>query len=383
MMALTEEQKMMRDLAREFAQNEIEPVAAEIDETSTFPLENLKKMAELGLLGIPFEEEYGGSGMNIMAFALAMEEFGVACGSTALSVAAHVSLCSTPIYMFGSEAQKKKYLPDLLNGNKIGSFCLSEPASGSDAGALTTRAQRDGDGYVINGSKQWVTNGGYASTFVVFAKTNPDAGTKGISAFIVDKDMPGVVIGKKEDKMGLLASDTRQITFENVRVPAENLLGEENKGFIYALKTLDGGRIGIGAMSVGLGRAALEHAARYADERVAFGKKIGRFQAIQWYIADMATQLEAARLLVYQAAQLRDAGQPYSKEAAMAKLFASESAMKAADNGIQILGGYGYSRDYPLERIFRDTKLMEIGEGTSEVQRIVISKLVMSEINKG
>lgn len=383
MMALTEEQKMMRDLAREFAQNEIEPVAAEIDETSTFPLENLKKMAELGLLGIPFEEEYGGSGMNIMAFALAMEEFGVACGSTALSVAAHVSLCSTPIYMFGSEAQKKKYLPDLLNGNKIGSFCLSEPASGSDAGALTTRAQRDGDGYVINGSKQWVTNGGYASTFVVFAKTNPDAGTKGISAFIVDKDMPGVVIGKKEDKMGLLASDTRQITFENVRVPAENLLGEENKGFIYALKTLDGGRIGIGAMSVGLGRAALEHAARYADERVAFGKKIGRFQAIQWYIADMATQLEAARLLVYQAAQLRDAGQPYSKEAAMAKLFASESAMKAADKGIQILGGYGYSRDYPLERIFRDTKLMEIGEGTSEVQRIVISKLVMSEINKG
>ncbi|MCA9740424.1 MAG: acyl-CoA dehydrogenase [Deferribacteres bacterium] len=383
MMALTEEQKMMRDLAREFAQNEIEPVAAEIDETSTFPLENLKKMAELGLLGIPFEEEYGGSGMNIMAFALAMEEFGVACGSTALSVAAHVSLCSTPIYMFGSEAQKKKYLPDLLNGNKIGSFCLSEPASGSDAGALTTRAQRDGDGYVINGSKQWVTNGGYASTFVVFAKTNPDAGTKGISAFIVDKDMPGVVIGKKEDKMGLRASDTRQITFENVRVPAENLLGEENKGFIYALKTLDGGRIGIGAMSVGLGRAALEHAARYADERVAFGKKIGRFQAIQWYIADMATQLEAARLLVYQAAQLRDAGQPYSKEAAMAKLFASESAMKAADKGIQILGGYGYSRDYPLERIFRDTKLMEIGEGTSEVQRIVISKLVMSEINKG
>lgn len=383
MMALTEEQKMMRDLAREFAQNEIEPVAAEIDETSTFPLENLKKMAELGLLGIPFEEEYGGSGMNIMAFALAMEEFGVACGSTALSVAAHVSLCSTPIYMFGSEAQKKKYLPDLLNGNKIGSFCLSEPASGSDAGALTTRAQRDGDGYVINGSKQWVTNGGYASTFVVFAKTNPDAGTKGISAFIVDKDMPGVVIGKKEDKMGLRASDARQITFENVRVPAENLLGEENKGFIYALKTLDGGRIGIGAMSVGLGRAALEHAARYADERVAFGKKIGRFQAIQWYIADMATQLEAARLLVYQAAQLRDAGQPYSKEAAMAKLFASESAMKAADKGIQILGGYGYSRDYPLERIFRDTKLMEIGEGTSEVQRIVISKLVMSEINKG
>lgn len=383
MMALTEEQKMMRDLAREFAQNEIEPVAAEIDETSTFPLENLKKMAELGLLGIPFEEEYGGSGMNIMAFALAMEEFGVACGSTALSVAAHVSLCSTPIYMFGSEAQKKKYLPDLLNGNKIGSFCLSEPASGSDAGALTTRAQRDGDGYVINGSKQWVTNGGYASTFVVFAKTNPDAGTKGISAFIVDKDMPGVVIGKKEDKMGLRASDTRQINFENVRVPAENLLGEENKGFIYALKTLDGGRIGIGAMSVGLGRAALEHASRYADERVAFGKKIGRFQAIQWYIADMATQLEAARLLVYQAAQLRDAGQPYSKEAAMAKLFASESAMKAADKGIQILGGYGYSRDYPLERIFRDTKLMEIGEGTSEVQRIVISKLVMSEINKG
>lgn len=380
MIELSEELQMMRDLAREFAQNEMAPIAAEIDETSEFPLTNMRKMGELGLLGIPFEEEYGGSGMTILAFALAMEEFGVACGATSLSVAAHVSLCSTPIYLFGTEAQKKKYLPDLLSGRKIGSFCLSEPGSGSDAGGLITRAERKNGDYILNGNKQWVTNGGYAGIYVVFAKTDLEKGVKGISAFIVEKEMSGVVIGKKEDKMGLRASDTRQVSFVNVHVPAENLIGEENQGFTYALKTLDGGRIGIGAMSVGLGRAALEHAARYAQERTAFGQKIGEFQAIRWYLADMATNIEASRLLVQRAAQLRDEGKPYTKEAAMAKLFASESAMKAADKGIQILGGYGYSRDYPLERIFRDTKLMEIGEGTSEVQRMVISKLVLSEI---
>ncbi len=379
-MQFSEELMMMRDLAREFAENEIAPMAAEIDETSEFPMENLRKMGELGLLGIPFSEEYGGSGMNSLAFALAMEQFGAACGATTLSVAAHVSLCSTPIYMFGTEAQKKKYLPDLLSGRKIGSFCLSEAASGSDAAAMVTRAERDGDHYVLNGTKQWVTNGGYAGTFVVFAKTDPEKRGHGVSAFIVEKEMDGVVVGQKEDKMGLRASDTRQMSFENVRVPAENLLGGENKGFAVALNTLDGGRIGIGAMSIGLARAAMEHATRYAKERVAFGRAISEFQAIQWYIADMATHIEASRLLVHQAARLRDAGKPYGKEAAMAKLFASEMAMKAANKGVQILGGYGYSRDYPLERIFRDTKLMEIGEGTSEVQRIVIAKHILNEI---
>ena len=379
-MQFSEELMMMRDLAREFAENEIAPMAAEIDETSEFPMENLRKMGELGLLGIPFSEEYGGSGMNSLAFALAMEQFGAACGATTLSVAAHVSLCSTPIYMFGTEAQKKKYLPDLLSGRKIGSFCLSEAASGSDAAAMVTRAERDGDHYVLNGTKQWVTNGGYAGTFVVFAKTDPEKRGHGVSAFIVEKEMDGVVVGQKEDKMGLRASDTRQMSFENVRVPAENLLGGENKGFAVALNTLDGGRIGIGAMSIGLARAAMEHATRDAKERVAFGRAISEFQAIQWYIADMATHIEASRLLVHQAARLRDAGKPYGKEAAMAKLFASEMAMKAANKGVQILGGYGYSRDYPLERIFRDTKLMEIGEGTSEVQRIVIAKHILNEI---
>ena len=379
-MIFTEEQEMMQQMAHEFSQNELEPKAAEIDETSEFPIKNLKKMGELGLLGIPFDENYGGSGMNSLAFALAMEEFGAACGATTLSVAAHVSLCSTPIYIAGTEAQKNKYLPDLLSGKKLGSFCLSEPNSGSDAAGMLTRAVKDGDSYVLNGTKQWVTNGGYADNFIVFVKTDPERGAKGISAFIVEKGFGGLVIGQKEDKMGLRASDTRQITFENCRVPAANLLGEENNGFKIALKTLDGGRIGIGAMALGLARAALEHATRWAKERRAFGKAIGDFQAIQWYLADMATKLEASRLLVHQAARLRDAGKQYSKEAAMAKLFASESAMKTAEKAIQVLGGYGYVRDYPVERIFRDTKLLEIGEGTSEVLRVIISKKIYEEI---
>ncbi len=380
-MHLTEEQKMLRQMAQEFAGNELAPVAAEIDETSEFPLENLKKMGELGLLSVHFPEEYGGSGMDTVSFALAMEEIAAACGATALSVAAHASLCCGPIYAFGTEEQKKKYLPDLLSGKNLGSFCLSEPGSGSDAGGMITRAEADGDTFVLNGAKQWVTNGGYADVFVVFAKTDPDKGTQGISAFIVEKGTPGFEPGKKENKMGLRASDTRQISIDNVRIPKENLLGELNQGFKIAMHTLDGGRIGIGAMSLGLARAAMEHATRYAKERVAFGRPIADLQAIKWYIADMATGIEASRLLVHNAALLRDAGKPYTKEAAMAKLFASEHAMKTATKAIQILGGYGYIRDYPLERIFRDTKLVEIGEGTSEVQRLVISREVLREIS--
>jgi butyryl-CoA dehydrogenase len=337
-------------------------------------------MGELGFLGISFPPEYGGSGMDTLSFTLMIEETAKACGSTCLSVAAHCSLCCTPIFLFGNEAQKKKYLPDLLTGKKLGSFCLTEPHSGSDAAALKTTATRDGDFYVLNGSKMYVTNGGYAGTYVVFAKTRPDAGTKGISAFIVERDFPRLIVGKKENKLGLRASDTRQISFEDCRVPAENLLGKENEGFKYALQTLDGGRVGIGAMAVGLAQAALEKAAAYAKERKAFGQAIAEFQAIRWYIADMATEIHAGRLMVHHVARLKDEGKPYVKEAAMAKLFASEMAMRACNKAIQIFGGYGYIMDYPVERYWRDAKLTEIGEGTSEVQRLVISREVLKEL---
>ncbi|KAA3616428.1 MAG: acyl-CoA dehydrogenase [Calditrichaeota bacterium] len=376
----TEEQLMLRDTVREFTENEIMPQAAEIDESCEFPMAVMQNMGELGFLGIPFPEEYGGSGFDVLSFALAMEEIAAGCGSTALTVAAHVSLCSTPIYLFGTEEQKKKYLPDLLSARKIGAFCLSEPGSGTDSGSMLTRAEKKGDDYILNGSKQWVTNGGYADVFVVLAKTDTELGVKGISMFVVEKDTPGLNPGKKEDKMGLRASDTRQISIDNLRIPKENLLGAENQGFPQAMKTLDGGRIGIGSMAIGLGRAAMENAAVYAKDRTAFGKTIADFQAIKWYLADMATELEAGRLLVHQAARLRDAGKPYSKEAAMGKLFASEAAMRGASKAIQILGGYGYIREYPLERIYRDTKLTEIGEGTSEVLRIIISKHLLKEV---
>jgi butyryl-CoA dehydrogenase len=379
-MYLTEEQVMLRDTVREFAKKEIEAIAAEIDCTMAFPADNLKKMGELGFLGIGFEPEHGGSGMDTLSFALMIEEVAKACGSTVLSVAAHCSLCCGPIAAFGNETQKQKYLPDLLAGKKFGSFCLTEPHSGSDAAAMTTTATRKDDHYILNGSKMYVTNGGYAGTYVVFAKTNPDAGAKGISAFIVERDWPGLVIGKKENKLGLRASDTRQISFDNCRVPAANLLGKENEGFKIALKTLDGGRIGIGAMAVGLAQAALEKSSAYAKERKAFGQAIAEFQAIRWYIADMATEIHAARLMVHHAARLKDDGKPYVKEAAMAKLFASEMAMRACNKAIQIYGGYGYIMDYPVERYWRDAKLTEIGEGTSEVQRLVISREVLKEI---
>jgi len=379
-MEFTEEQVMLRDMVREFAVNELEPVAAEIDETCEFPEKNLRKMGELGLLGIIFPEEYGGAGMDTLSFALAIEEVGKACGSTCLSMAAHTSLCSWPIFAFGNEAQKQKYLPPLAQGKSFGSFCLTEPGAGSDAGATKTSAVLDGDHYILNGSKMYVTNGGHADTFVVMAKTDQEKGVRGISAFIVEKGFEGVVIGKKEDKLGLRASDTRYITFENCRVPRENLLGEENKGFIYALKTLDGGRIGIGAMSVGLAQAAFEKATTYSKERDAFGKKISEFQAIRWMLADMATEIHAARLMVHHAARLKDEGKPITQAAAMAKLYASEAAMRATKNAIQIFGGYGYVRDYPVERYWRDAKLMVIGEGTSEVQRLVISREVLEAV---
>jgi len=380
MLNFSDEQIMLRDTVREFARNEIEPRAAEIDRTMEFPADNIRKMGELGFLGVPFPPEYGGGGFDTLSFALMIEELARACGATTLSVAAHCSLCCAPINMFGTEAQKQKYLPDLLAGKKVGSFCLSEPASGSDAGAMTTTATRDGNFYILHGAKMWVTNGGYAGTYVVFAKTNPEAGTRGISAFIVEREFPGITIGKKENKLGLRASDTRQISFDNCKVPASNLLGKENEGFKYAMQILDGGRIGIGAMAVGLAQAAFEKAAAYSKERKAFGQQIAEFQAIRWYLADMATEIHAARLMVHDAAQLKDAGKPFVKEAAMAKLFASEMAMRACNKAIQVFGGYGYIMDYPVERYWRDCKLTEIGEGTSEVQRLVISREVLKEI---
>lgn len=381
MLNFTEEQLMIRDTVREFAKNEIEPKAAEIDQTMEFPAENLRKMGELGFLGIPFSSKYGGGDLDTVSFVLMIEELARVCGATTLSVAAHCSLCATPISMFGNEAQKQKYLPDLLTGKKFGSFCLTEPHSGSDAAALSTTATRQGDHYILNGSKMYVTNGGYAGTFVVFARTNTEVSkTRGISAFIVEREFPGVIIGKKENKLGLRASDTRQISFDKCKVPAANLLGEENEGFKYAMQILDNGRIGIGAMSVGLAQAALDKGSAYSMERKAFGKPIADFQAIRWFVADMATEIHAARLMVHHAAQLRDAGMNFVKEAAMAKLFASEMAMRACSKAIQIFGGYGYLMDYPVERYWRDAKLMEIGEGTSEVQRMIISREVLKEL---
>jgi len=375
----TDEQLMLRDMVREFAKKEIEPLAAEIDETGEYPEANIKKMGELGLLGIPFPEKYGGAGMDTLSLALAIEEVAKACGYTCLSMAAHISLCATPIYLFGTEEQKQKYLVPLASGKSLGSFCLSEPGSGSDAGAAKTVAVRDGDHFVLNGSKLWVTNAGLADYFVVFTKTQPDSGVKGVSAFIVEKDFDGWIVGQKENKLGVRASDTRPISIENCRVPKENLLGEENKGFPQALVTLDGGRIGIGSMAVGLAQAAMEKAAAYSREREAFGSTIAGFQAIKWMLADMATEIHAARLMVHHAARLRDAGQPFTREAAMAKLFASEAAMRATKNAIQIFGGYGFTRDYPVERYWRDAKLTVIGEGTSEVQRLVIARELLKD----
>lgn len=378
-MDFTEEQLMLRDMVQEFAKNELEPKAAELDETGEFPWENIKKMAELGLMGIPFPEKYGGSGMDTLSFALAVEEIARACGSTCLIMAAHISLAATPIYLFGTEEQKQKYLVPLAKGEALGSFCLTEPDSGSDAGAAKTTAVLEGDYYVLNGSKLYVTNGGVADTFVVFVKTEPEKGVHGMSAFIVEKGTEGFIVGKKEEKLGLHACDTRAVSIDNCKVPKENLLGKENEGFKQAVITLDGGRIGIGAMAVGLAQGALDKAGAYAKEREAFGKSIAEFQAIRWMLADMATEIHAARLMVYEAARLRDHGKPYTKEASMAKLFASETAMRATKNAIQILGGYGFCKDYPVERYWRDAKLTTIGEGTSEVQRLVISREILEE----
>ncbi len=374
---LSEEQRMIRDTVREFAQAEVAPRARDVDETGRFPRENFERMAALGLMGLPIPEKYGGAGADTLSYALAVEEISAACGSTGLTYAAHVSLVCSPLYYFGTEAQKQKYLVPLAQGEHFGAFGLTEPQSGSDAAGLRTTAVREGDNWVINGQKMWITSGAIADTLIVAAVTDPERGAHGVSNVIVEKGTPGFTAGKNEPKMGLKGSITSQLFFENCRVPAENILGDPTEGFVQFMKTLDGGRISIGAMALGLGRAALEAAIAYAKERHAFGQSIANFQAIQWMIADSSTELEAARLLLYQAAALKDAGKRYTKEAAMAKLFASEAAERACFRAIQIHGGYGYSREYPVERYYRDNRLTEIGEGTSEIQRLVIARQVL------
>jgi len=376
---LNEEQRLVRDMVRDFAQQELAPRAAHVDKTEEFPADNIRKMAELGLLGLPYPEKYGGGGGDYLSFAIAVEEVARACGSTALIYAAHVSLGCAPIYYFGTEEQKQKWLPHLCCGKGLGAFGLTEPEAGSDAGSTRTLAVRDGDSYVLNGSKMWITSGAIADVVVATAKTDPAAGTRGISCFLVEKGTPGFIPGKNEPKMGLKGSVTSALSFEECRVPAANLLGKEGEGFRQMLITLDGGRISIGAMALGLAQAALDQATRYAKERKQFGQPIANFQALQWMIADMATEIDAARLLIYRAAAMKDAGQPFSKEAAMAKLFASETAERAAFKALQIHGGYGYSREYPAERIYRDQRLCSIGEGTSEIQRLVIARQVLGK----
>jgi butyryl-CoA dehydrogenase len=375
--ALNEEQEMFRKTIREFAEKEIMPRAQEIDLKGEFPWDIIRKMADLGLMGLPFPEEYGGAGGDAISYAIAVEEIARASGSVAITYSAHISLACSPIYLFGTEEQKKKYLIPMARGEKIGAFGLTEPGAGSDAAAIKTRAVLDGDEWVINGQKIFITNGSIADVVVIAAVTDPAKGKRGISNFIIEKGTPGFRVGREEDKMGLRGSVTSELIFENCRVPKENLLGKEGEGYKQFLITLDGGRIGIGAMAVGLGMAALEAAVKYAKERVQFGQPIAEFQAIQWMIADMATELEAARLLVLRAAWLKDQGRRFTKEAAMAKLFASEAAVRACYKAIQIHGGYGYTKDYPVERFYRDARLTTIGEGTSEIQRLVIARSIL------
>jgi len=376
---LTEEHRMIRRMVREFAEKEIAPRAEEMDETDRFPDDLFRRMGELGILGLPFPEEYGGSGCDYMSLVIALEEIARVSGSMAIMLDAHTSLCCEPIYLFGTEEQKRKYLVPLARGEKIGAFGLTEPQAGSDAGATRTRAVRDGDEWVINGQKIFITNGSIADVVVITAKTDPEKGTRGISSFIIEKGTPGFQPGRDEKKMGLRGSVTSELFFEDCRIPAENLLGKENEGFKQFLVTLDAGRIAIAAMAVGLAQGAFEKAVAYAKERVQFGRPIAKFQAIQWMIADTATEIEAARLMVHRAAWLKEQGVRFTKEAAMAKLFATEVSERACYKALQIHGGYGYVREYAVERMYRDQRLCAIGEGTNEIQRLVIARQVLGK----
>ncbi|PLR67825.1 acyl-CoA dehydrogenase [Bacillus sp. UMB0893] len=373
----TEEQDMMRKMVRDFAQSEIEPFVEKMEQ-GEFPKEILRKMGSLGLMGIPIPEQYGGAGMDFTSYIIAINELSKVSATIGVILSVHTSVGTNPILYFGTEEQKQKYIPKLASGEYLGAFCLTEPGSGSDAGSLKTKAVKKEGNYILNGSKVFITNGGEADTYIVFASTNPEAGRKGISAFVVEKDTPGFVVGKDEHKMGLYGSRTVQISFEDAVVPAQNLLGEEGDGFKIAMANLDVGRIGIAAQSLGIAQAALESSIKYAKERVQFGKPISVQQGIGFKLADMATTVEASELLTYRAAFLRQNGLSCGKEASMAKLFASKTAMEAATEAIQVYGGYGYTKDYPVERYFRDAKICEIYEGTSEIQRIVISKHVLN-----
>jgi alkylation response protein AidB-like acyl-CoA dehydrogenase len=373
----TEEQEMMRRMVRDFAQTEIEPFVEKMEQ-GEFPREILRKMGSLGLMGIPIPEEYGGAGMDFTSYIIAIHELSKVSATIGVILSVHTSVGTNPILYFGSEEQKKKYIPMLASGEYLGAFCLTEPGSGSDAGSLKTKAVKKDGKYILNGSKVFITNGGEADTYIVFASTNPDGGTKGISAFVVEKNTEGLVIGKDEHKMGLYGSRTVQLSFEDAEVPFENLLGEEGDGFKIAMANLDVGRIGIAAQSLGIAQAALENSINYAKERVQFGKPISAQQGIGFKLADMATSVESSELLTYRAAFLRQNGLPCGKEASMAKLFASKTAMEVAIEAIQVYGGYGYTKDYPVERYFRDAKVCEIYEGTSEIQRIVISKHILN-----
>ncbi|MBQ0060053.1 MAG: acyl-CoA dehydrogenase [Lachnospiraceae bacterium] len=378
---LTKEQEMIRKMVADFAENEVKPIAAEIDQTEQFPMENIQKLFRYGVMGMNMPREYGGAGADDIAYAMAVEELGKKCATTACVVASHNSLACWPILKFGTEEQKNKYLPRLTGGT-IGAFCLTEPNAGTDASAQQTVAVEDGDSYVINGSKIFITNGGVADIFIVFAMTDKSKGTRGISAFIVEGDTPGFARGKLEDKMGIRASSTTELVFTNMRIPKENLLGQLGKGFNIAMATLDGGRIGIAAQALGIAQGALDVTVNYVKERTQFGRPIAKFQNTQFRIAEMEARICAARHLVYDAAHRKYLSMQgkkisYTKEAAMAKLFASETAMEVTTKCVQLHGGYGYTKDYPVERMMRDAKITEIYEGTSEVQKMVISGQVM------
>ncbi|SHP69477.1 acyl-CoA dehydrogenase [Mycobacteroides abscessus subsp. abscessus] len=373
---LSEEHEMIRKMVRDFARNEVAPTAAERDEEERFDREIFDKMAELGLTGIPWPEEYGGIGSDYLAYCIAVEELSRVCASTGVTLSAHTSLAGWPIYKFGSEEQKQKFLRPMALGEKIGGYGLTEPGSGSDAGGMKTTARRDGDDFILNGSKIFITNGGIADIYVVFAVTDAAQKHKGTTAFIIESDTPGFSVGKKEKKLGIRSSPTTEIIFEDCRVPAANMLGAEGEGFKIAMMTLDGGRNGIAAQAVGIAQGALDAATDYAKERVQFGKPIAQQQGVGFKLADMATSIEAARLLTYQAAWLESEGLPYGKESAMSKLFAGDTAMKVTTEAVQIFGGYGYTKDYPVERYMRDAKITQIYEGTQEIQRLVISRMI-------
>ena len=373
---LSKEHEMIRKMYREFAETEVKPLAEEIDETERFPMETIEKAAKLGMMGIYFPKKYGGAGGDVLSYAMCVEEMSKVCGTTGVIISAHTSLCCAPIYENGTEEQKMKYLPDLLSGRKLGAFGLTEPNAGTDASGQQTTAVLDesGENYILNGSKCFITNGNVAETFVVFAMTNPKLGNKGISAFIVEKSFPGFSTGKHEKKMGIRGSSTCDLIFEDCIVPKENLLGKEGEGFKIAMKTLDGGRIGIASQALGLGEGAVEEAIKYTKERVQFKKRLSQFQNTQFQLADMHTRMQAAQFLVYSAAMKKELHEPYSMDAAMAKLFAAEAASDVTRRAVQLFGGYGYTREYPVERMMRDAKITEIYEGTSEVQRMVIAK---------